>query len=217
MKAPTADMIVDLALMSMGKAIYDWKGDRVVEITDPFLLKAMKLTTYEVKKLMPISVSVFQQSKKRDIDTTIAAIETLMGLRPTKTEKDIREQKLISKMYSLRGQREELSWYIGKSTDPQRTVQDYNKIVNGILESPYIPKSMKDEWSPKLLVDLEEVKTWKRYPVEKMTKKEIRAAIGRNTHERTTKRDDGTIGLISQPHKGWEERIAELRKELNKK
>jgi hypothetical protein len=217
MKAPTAEIIVDLALMSMGKAIYDWKGDRVVEITDPFLQKAMKLTTYEVKNLVPISVSVFQQSKKRDIDTTVAAIETLLGLRPTKTEKDIREQKLISKMYSLAGQKEELSYYIGQSTDPKRTVEKYNKTVNGILESPYIPKSMKDEWGPKLLVDYDNVVTWKRFPAGKMTDAELQRAFDAHTLSVPYKRRGEPFRPIGAPKKGSERRVSELKTEAQKR
>ncbi len=217
MKAPTADIIVDLALMAMGKAVYDWKGDRVVEITDPFLLKAMKLTKHEVEKLVPISVSVFQQSKKRDIDTTVAAIETLLGFRPTKTEQDIREQKIISKMYSLAGQREEMSYYIGQSTDPKRTVAKYNKTVNGILNSPYIPKSMKDEWGPRLLVDYDKVVTWKRFPAGKMTDLELRRAYDAHTLSVPYKRRGEPFRQIGEPKKGSERRVGELKAEAQKR
>ena len=217
MKAPTAEMIVDLALMSMGRAIYDWKGDRVVEITDPFLLKAMKLTAFEIKKLSPISVSVFQQSKKRGIDTTIAAIETLLGFRPGKTEKDIREQKITSKMYSLAGQREEMSYYIGQSTDPKTTVEQYNKTVNNILNSPYVPKPMKDEWSKKLLVDYENVVTWKRFPAGKMTDAELSRAYDAHTLSVPYKRRGEPFRMIGEPKKGSERRVGELKAEAEKR
>jgi len=217
MKAPTADIIVDLALMSMGKAVYDWKGDRVVEITDPFLLKAMKLTTHEIKKLVPISVSVFQQSKKRDIDTTVAAIETLLGFRPTKTEKDIREQKIISKMYSLAGQREELSYYIGQSTDPKKTVARYNKTVNDILNSPYIPESMKNEWDPRLLIEYDKVVTWKRFPAGKMTNAEMQRAYDAHTLSVPYKRRGEPFRMIGEPKKGSERRVGELKTEAQKR
>ncbi len=217
MKSPTAEIILDLVQMSMGKAIYDWKGDRVVEITDPFLLKAMKLTTHEIEKLVPISVSVFQQSKKRDIDTTIAAIETLLGFRPTKTEKDLREQKIISKMYSLAGQREEMSYYIGQSTDPKRTVEIYNKTVNDILNSPYVPKPMKDEWSQKLLVDYESVVTWKRFPAGKMTDAELSRAYDAHTLSVPYKRRGEPFRAIGEPKKGSERRVGELKAEAKKR
>jgi len=217
MKAPTAEIIVDLALMSMGKAIYDWKGDRVVEITDPFLQKAMKLTTYEVKNLVPISVSVFQQSKKRDIDTTVAAIETLLGFRPTKTEKDAREQVIISKMYSLAGQREELTYYIGQTTDPKEAVRTYNKTVNDILNSSYTPKSMKDEWGPKLLVDYENVVMWKRFPAGKMTDAELQRSYDEHTLSVPYKRRGEPFRSIGSPKKGSERRVSELEAEANKR
>jgi len=217
MKAPTADVIVDFALMSMGRAVYDWKGDRITEITDPWLRKAMKLTVHEIKKIEPIPMSVFKQARRREIDKTTAAIETLLGIRPTKTEKDKREQALLSKMYSLRGQREELSWYIGKSSDPEGLVKRYNKTVNEILESPYMPKSMKNEWGPKLLVDFEKAKLWKRYPAEKMTITELEKAIRKHTYKQVTRHTDGTISYAGQPHRGWENKVKRMKEILEKK
>lgn len=163
MKAPTADMIVDLALVSMGRAIYDWKGDRVTEITDPFLRRVMKLAVYEVKKLEPISVSVFKQSKKKEIDTTIAAMHSLLGFRLTKTEKDKREQEITSRIYSLKGQQEELYQYLGKLKEPRRAVERYNKTVNQILDSKMVPPKMREEWRPKLLIDIERLLANKVY------------------------------------------------------
>jgi hypothetical protein len=153
MKAPTADILSDLALISMGKAVYDWKGDRVTEITDPFLLRAMKLTVHEIKKLEPISVSVFKQSRKKDIDTRIAAIETLMGVRPTMTEKDIRENEIMKRIFSLRGQQEELYLYLGGIKEPRKAIERYNKTVQSILDSKLTPPEMKADWEPKLIID----------------------------------------------------------------
>lgn len=163
MKAPTADMITDLALISMGKAVYDWKGDRVTEITDPFLLRVMKLTVHEIRKLEPISVSVFKQSRRREIDTTIAAIESLLGVRPTKTEKDKREQAITNRIYSLKGQQEKLYQYLGTLKEPRKAIDRYNKTVNQVLNSKMVPQKMRKEWEPKLLIDVERLLSNKAY------------------------------------------------------
>lgn len=155
MKAPTADMIVDMALVSMGRAVYDWKGDRITEITDPFLTRAMKITVHEIKKLEPISVSVYKQSRKKDIDKRIAAIESLLGFRPTMSEKDKRENEILKRIYSIRGQKEELDLYLGGIKEPRKAVERYNKTVKDILDSPITPPPMKAVWEPKLIIDIE--------------------------------------------------------------
>jgi len=155
MKAPTAKMISDLALMAAGEAIYDWKGNRVIEITDPFLRKAMKLIAHEVKELEPISVSVFRQARRKDIDTVTAAIGTLMGVRPTKSEKDKRDQQVLSKIYSLKGQQEELYLYLGRIKNPREAVERYNKTVQGVLNYKHVSPALKLEWEEKLTVDVD--------------------------------------------------------------
>lgn len=155
MTNPTAEMIADLAKISFGEAIYDWKGDRVTEITDPFLRKVMKLTVHEVRKTVPISVSVYGQARRKEIDRVISATETLLGFRPTKTEKDKREQAITNKIYSLRGQQEKLYLYLSSIKNPRRAVEDYNKTVKDILDSPMTPKDMKSEWEPKLIIDID--------------------------------------------------------------
>ena len=179
MKAPTADMIVDLALISMGRAVYDWKGDRITEITDPFLRRAMKLAVHEVKKLEPISVSVFKQSRRREIDTTIAAMESLLGVRPTKTEKDKREQEIISRIFSLKGQQEELYQYLGTIKNPRTAIGRYNRTVNDILESKFVPNELRKEWKPKLLIDVDRLLQNKAHFLTKvnLTEEEIQRTV----------------------------------------
>ncbi|GAG59529.1 unnamed protein product, partial [marine sediment metagenome] len=163
MTATTAEVAADLLLISQGRVIYDWKGDRITEITDPFLRKVMKLAVYEIKKTEPISWSVFKQSKRKEIDTTIAAVETLLGFRPTTSEKDKREQAITNRIYSLKGQQEKLYQYLGAIRNPRKAVERYNKTVQSILDSPMVPKDMKLEWEPKLLVDVERLLANKAY------------------------------------------------------
>lgn len=217
MKATTAEIIHDLWGMAMGKTLYDWKGDEVFHLTDSFLQKVGKVVVHEIKRAEPISVSVFKQSRRRQIDTVVAAMESLAGLRPAKTEADIRIQKLRNKMFSLRGQREELTWQIANSHDPIQTVKDYNKTVNSILDSPIMPDEMRKYWTPKLLIDEKRVYLWMRYPVKKMTSSQIKEAIRVNTYKRAYKRKDGITYRAGHSHKGKEERVAELRGELKKR
>jgi len=155
MTATTAEVAADLLLISQGRAVYDWKGDRVTEITDPFLRKVMKLAVYEIKKTEPISWSVFKQSRRKEIDTTIAAVETLLGYRPTMSEKDKREQAITNRIYSLKGQQEKLYQYLRTLKHPRQAIVRYNRTVNNILNSKLVPKNMREEWKPKLLIDLD--------------------------------------------------------------
>lgn len=154
MKAPSADLMWDLAGIAMGKKIYDWKGDKIVEITDKPLEKLMKIAIHEIKKIEPISFSVYKQARRKGIDRFIATLETLAGVRTTKTEKDKREQQIISRIYSLKGQQEELYLYLKDTNKPYEMIQKYNDKVRNILESDMVPEKMKKEWEPKLRVDV---------------------------------------------------------------
>ena len=155
MVAPTAKMVHDLAALAQGKAIYDWKGDRVTEITDPFARQVLKIVIHEIKRIEPISVSVFKQSLRRDQTAVLSALTSLLGYRPTLTEKDKREQQVLHRIYSLMGQQEELYQYFVSIRNPRKAVERYNKTVDTILSSPMIPQTMRKEWEPKLVIDLD--------------------------------------------------------------
>lgn len=155
MVAPSAQVALDIANIAAGRAIYDWKGDRVVEITDPFATQVLKIAAHEIKRIEPISVSVFKQSRKREQTRVLSFLTSLLGYRPTKTEKDKREQQVLHRIYSLKGQQEELYQYLATIRNPRRAVERYNKTVDSILSSPMIPRSMRKQWEPKLVIDLE--------------------------------------------------------------
>jgi len=176
MKAPTFEMMTDFALMLQGKAIYDWKDDKITEITDPFLQKLMKLSVYQIQKLEPISWSVYKQLRRKEVDRSIALIEAMMGVRPAKTEADKREQEIRNRLFSLRDQQEQLYYYLGTINKPKKAIEDYNKIVSDVLNGKMIPQEMRDEWEPKLLIDIDRLLSNKVYqltdPMEKLTKEE---------------------------------------------
>jgi len=163
MVAPTAETIVDLASLAQGRAIYDWKGDRVTEVTDPFARQVLKIAIHEIKRTEPISVSVFKQSLRRDQTIVLSALTSLLGIRPTLSEKDKREQEVLRRIYSLKGQQEELYQYLGGLRNPQGAIKRYNHTVNSILDSKMVPEKMRVEWRPKLLIDIERLLSNKAY------------------------------------------------------
>ena len=155
MKAPGFEMALDVMKMATGEAIYDWKGDRVTEITDNFGQKLMKIVIHELKRTEPISVSVFKQARRKEVDTAIAFLEAITGVRPTISEKDKREREVLTRIYSLRGQKEELYQYLRTVHRPRQAVEGYNTKVKEILYSKIVPKEFREEWEPKLIIDLE--------------------------------------------------------------
>lgn len=153
MKAPLAEMTGDFFQMATGKALYDFKGDRVIEITDTFSQKMMKLIIHELEKIEPISVSTFKQAKQKDVDTALALVQSIVGVRPTMSEEDIRKQQSIHRIYSLKGQQEELYQYLRTLKRPREAIQNYNETVTRVLNSDFVPKEMRDEWMQQLLMD----------------------------------------------------------------
>lgn len=153
MGATTWDVMSDINQMSMGKAVYDWKGERVVEITDPFIQKVLKLSIHELKKAEPISSNVFQQARKKGVGVALSAAMTLIGVRLTKSEQDKREMEILHQIWSLRDQQEALFWYLGGIKNPREAIKKFNQTVMRILDNPITPLSVKDEYEPKLIID----------------------------------------------------------------
>lgn len=172
MTADSAKMIHDFAGVAMGKAIYDYKGDRIVEITDTFTQKMMKVLVYEMKRLLPISTSVYARSRAREQSRVMSALTALAGYRTGLTEKDKREQTVLHRIWSLAGQQEELYYYLTSIKRPREAVRRYNDKVMEILQSPITPTRMRLEWSPKLLIDVDRLIENKAY---QMTHPNIKA------------------------------------------
>jgi len=217
MKATSFQLIHDVQSLAMGKAIYDWKEDLVYHPTDPFVEKMTKLLVHEIKRLEPISVSVFSQSKRKDIDTSVAIMESLIGLRTTYDEAALNKRSALRDCWDLRGKREELAWKLGQYKDPWAAVEYYNSQVKELLSGKFVPQSMREEWSHKLLVDPKKVINWKHFPLRMMTVPQIHGVIASHTYKKPYRRDDGTPGLPGMAHKGYEERIASLEAELVKR
>ena len=170
MTAPLIQVATDLALIAQGKAIWDWKENRIFEITDPFVQRVMKTVTHELRRTTPISVSVQQQAINRDIDAVTATVGALLGVRATRTERDIKEFEIVRQLWSLRDQREKLAYRIGQYDDPFDAVETYNAAIQKIIDSKFVkkraPKLIKK--ARKLLIDHRKVIKWKRFPREKV-------------------------------------------------
>ena len=76
---------------------------------------------------------------------------------------------------------------------------------------------MKDEWGPKLLVDYDNVVTWKRFPAGKMTDAELQRAFDAHTLSVPYKRRGEPFRPIGAPKKGSERRVSELKAEAQKR
>jgi len=123
----------------------------------------LKLFTHEIKRLEPISVSVYRQLREKEVDAGMAAIASFLGIRATKTEADKREQQILSRMFSLKDQQEQLYYYLGTIKNPREAIRKYNENVNDILGSAIIPQSMKDEWEEKLIINIDQLLSNKIY------------------------------------------------------
>lgn len=155
MKAPLFEMIVDMAKIANGEALYDWKGDRVVEVTDTWTEKLLKIANYESKKIEPISVSVYKTARRKQADKIVSFLEAVTGVRPTLTEKDKREQATLRLCWSLKDQKEGAYYRLGEIDNPREAVKRYNDKVKDVLEGPLVSPAMRKEWTKKLIIDLD--------------------------------------------------------------
>jgi len=151
MKATTIDWAVDLANIAQGKALYNWQGDKVVEVTDPFAQQVLQFLVHEIKKTEPISSSVFRRSKARKQSTALSALTALFGYRPTLTERDKRQQAELQRMYELKGRQEELYNYVTSLRNPRASVERYNQKVRNVIDN--VSPRLAAEWRPKLIID----------------------------------------------------------------
>ena len=153
MTSTTWDVVSDLNQMSMGHAIYDWKGNRVVEITDPFAQRVLALIIHETKKAEPISLNVYGQARDKGLDRLTAGIATLLGVRPTTSEKDKRESAIINRIFSLRDRQERLYYFLGSIKDPRKHIDNYNKIAQGVMDNPIVTEEMRKKWGKNIIID----------------------------------------------------------------
>jgi hypothetical protein len=112
---------------------------------------------------LPIPLSVFQQARRKGLDTMLAAAMALSGVRLTKTEQAKREQQVMSKIFSLRDQQERLYYFLGTQEKPREAVKKYNRTVMRILDNPNTPPDFREEYEEKLIIDIDRLVSNKVY------------------------------------------------------
>jgi hypothetical protein len=217
MKATTFEMLHDLQSLFLGKALYDWKEDRVYYPTDPFIEKMTKLVVHEIQRLEPISVSVFRRSQEKGVDDVVAILESFVGLRTTMSEAGLGRRDALHDCFELRGKREELSYRLDQYSDPWGAVENYNSQVKKVLNAPFVTEDMKKEWGKKLLIDPKNVVSWKRFPASEMTDQQLVQSIREHTYKSAYRREDGRLYPPGYAHAGYERRIEELKAELKRR
>jgi len=217
MKATSFEMLHDAQSLFLGKAIYDWKGDMVYRPTDPFVEKMAELFAHELRRLVPISVSVFSQSRNKGLDDSVAAMEALIGLRPTYDEDTLSKRAAMRDCWDLREKREALAWRLDQYKDPWGAIEYYNEQVKRVLKPDFVPNDMRQEWEKKLLIDPVRVLNWKHFPPHAMTLAQLRKAIASHIYKKPYTRSDGRRYPAGHPHTGYEDRVATLRAELQKR
>lgn len=155
MKAPLADMTVDLVLVAFNRDIYDWKGDKVIRKTDPILVKLRELALFELEKTEPISVSVFRQGLNRGMNMPIAFLQAITGVRPTLTEAELRKAEVLREIYELWGEREEVFISVRTVNKPRARIAAFNKNVVRIMGSKKVDPGIKEEFESELFIDTE--------------------------------------------------------------
>jgi len=195
MKSTTWDVLSDYNQISMGKAIYNWKGNRITEVTDPFLQKVLKMSIYELEKGTPIAANVFQQARSKGVGIALSAAMTLAGVRLTKSEQDKKEMEQLHQIFSLYDQKEELYYYLGGIDNPREAIKKYNQTVMRILNNPITPLETKDEWESKLIMN-----------VDRMTSNRVYGYLG----------DKAKLAEYSESPEKYQKEIKELNNDIQK-
>ncbi len=218
MKSATLQVLADFYQIMEGKAIVDWKNDKIYHLTDPFLQKVIKTAKHEIQRLTPIAGSVYKRAREKDIDRALAAVTALLGLRITKSEKAKHETKILVDCWDMRDKREQLGYYIAKLDDPWTAIKRYNDTLDDILKSDFVQKRAPHlyEKYKSLYIDPESVVTWKRFPPEKLDSEQLIKALRANTYKRDQKLYRRDISRW-RPHKNHENQVEKLRAEILKR
>jgi len=158
MRSPFAVAALELGQIITGKAVYDWKEDRVYYPHDPLLKKLLKITSHWTKNIEPIPISVYKQSREKGISDMMSFIYGAMGSRVGIGELEKRRNKLISKVISLRENQKDLYLHLGEEDYPRDVIDNYNRLVTGVTESPYLTNELKRDIKKRpLIIDVKEM------------------------------------------------------------
>ena len=100
--------------------------------------------------------------------------------------------------------------------DPWLAVEIYNKTLDDIVDNKFITDELREKVNS-LKIDPEKVITWKRFPVERLTIEQLEISIREHTYKENYTDAERNRHKRGDPHKGWGDRVKNLRDELNKR
>ena len=155
MKSTLAEFVYDGFTSMMRQDIRNWKGEKVFSLSDTPLDKLWKYTAVALERLEPISIDVFRQMRYKEISAVQSFLGSLAGVRPTWSEQDKRESEFLRKIFEQKGDLEVLDIEILSKKNPRAAYEHYNKVVDRILNSTYLPAGFKEKYGPELYRDVD--------------------------------------------------------------
>jgi hypothetical protein len=124
--------LVDLAQISAGEVLRDYKGEPVYQKTDDYATKVAKFMAHEGMGLRPISAGTLIESKKKGAGLLTAAGTALVGIRATtservKTLKDAREDVYSIENAKKPAQNDFDKLYNENPDEAVKQAQEFNK------------------------------------------------------------------------------------------
>ena len=158
MKSPLLAMTLDLAKVATREKLYNWKNQPITNITDTWLDKVKKIGLHELEHFEPIAVSTFRQALAKDVALPLAIAQSISGTRPTLSERDKELAGVTHKIYSLRGQQQELYEYLGSLLKPHEAIEHFNEVVTDVLSADIVPDDVREEWTQELIINEDRLK-----------------------------------------------------------
>ena len=128
------EVMSDLSKIAVGEALYDYQGNKIIKVRDPILKKALKLAIHELSRIKPIALGVFQQARRQKASIVIAAIESILAVRPTLSEDERDKIFRLKQMFELLDDTEKLYRFIGSMDNPREAVEEYLVNVERIVD-----------------------------------------------------------------------------------
>lgn len=156
MKSILAEFVYDGFTSMMGQKIRDWKDEPIFSLSDEPLDKLWKYTVLAIERQKPISASVFQQMRYKEIGRIQSFLGAIAGVRPTFSEYDKREAEFIRLIYDQKENLQLLDIAILGIEKPREAFVKYNKAVDRILDARLLPEGFKELYGPMLYRDVDE-------------------------------------------------------------
>ena len=184
MQAISVGAAGDMIDVMRGRAITDWKGDAIVRVSDPFLLKLAKWGALIWDYTQPISLSVADSVQFRGYHPSTAMVAALMGVRPDYTELDKRINALARERWEVIKDRQTLqsvydTWAAPSEIAAFNTwVDRITKSLRAVADNAQAPQSSRD-YAQGVLDEME--KTELRIDVKKLIANKAKAYVDPKT------------------------------------